>query len=109
MKADEFVAQIKKSIIEENTDIYHDLFENTQSATDPYWDRALGLYNSLSEHQRLVFFEIVRQTAIDSVSNVFAVVDGVTQIEGQDADIRLFCGADELSGQLQDHFLKQFE
>jgi hypothetical protein len=109
MKPDIFTAQIKKSIIEENTDIYRDLFNNTKSATDPYWIRALALYNALDENQRNVFIEVVRQTAIDSVSNVFAVVDGVTQLEGQDGDIRFSCGDDELTGELQDRFLEQFE
>ena len=109
MKADVFTAQIKKAIIEENTGIYRDLFDNTKSAIDPYWVRALELYNALDENQRNVFIEVVRQTAIDSVSNVFAVVDGVTQLDGQDGDIRFSCGDDELTGELQDRFLEQFE
>lgn len=109
MKADVFTAQIKKAIIEENTGIYRDLFDNTKSATDPYWVRALELYNALDENQRNVFIEVVRQTAIDSVSNIFAVVDGVTQLDGQDGDIRFSCGDDELTGELQDRFLEQFE
>ena len=71
MKADVFTAQIKKAIIEENTGIYRDLFDNTKSATDPYWVRALELYNALDENQRNVFIEVVRQTAIDSVSNAW--------------------------------------
>jgi len=109
MKAEEFTAQIKSAIIEANTAIYRDLFENTKSATDPYWVRALALYNALDASQRSVFMEVVRQTAIDSVSNVFAVVDGVTQLEGQDGNIRFSCGDDELTGELQDRFLEQFE
>ncbi|MBL8871282.1 MAG: hypothetical protein JNK90_15900 [Planctomycetaceae bacterium] len=109
MNADNFTAQIKNAIIEENTGIYRDLFENTESASDPYWIRALALYNSLDATQRGVFMEVVRQTAIDTVSNVFAVVDGVTQLEGQDGDIRLLCGDDDLTGDLQDSFLQQFE
>lgn len=109
MNADNFTAQIKRSIIEENTGIYRDLFENTESASDPYWTRALSLYNALDATQRSVFMEVVRQTAIDTVSNVFAIVDGITQLEGQDGDIRFRCGEDELSGELQDRFLQQFE
>jgi hypothetical protein len=109
MNAVEFTAQIKASIIEENTAIYRDLFENTKTATDPYWIRALALYNALDADQRSVFMEVIRQTAIDSVSNVFAIADGVTQLEGQDGDIRFSCGGHELSGDLQDRFLEHFE
>ena len=109
MNAVEFTAQIKASIIEENTAIYRDLFENTKTATDPYWIRALTLYNALDADQRSIFIEVIRQTAIDSVSNVFAVTDGLTQLEGQDDDIRFTCGDDELSGELEERFLEHFE
>lgn len=109
MKAGEFTAQVKRSIVEENVGIYRDLFENTENASDPYWQRALALYKSLDAEQREVFFEVVRQTTIDSVSNVFAVVDGVTQLEGQDGECEMSCGGDKLNGELQDHFLEHFE
>ncbi|REJ64951.1 MAG: transposase [Planctomycetota bacterium] len=109
MKTEEFVAQVRQSVVEENTGIYRDLFENTTSATDPYWIRALGLYKALDDEQKEVLFEIVRQVTVDSVSNVFAIVDGVTELDGQDGSVRLQCGPDELSGELQDRFLEQFE
>ena len=94
------------SVVEENVGIYRDLFENTEKATDPYWERALALYKSLDASQRDVFFEVVRQTAIDTVSNVFALIDGVMRLDGQDDDCHFSCGADQLSGELQDHFLE---
>ncbi len=97
------------SVVEENVGIYRELFDGTNNATDPYWQRALQLYNSLDTSQRDVFFEVIRQTAIDTVSNVFALIDGVAQVDGQDGDCILHCGADFLSGQLQDHFLRQCE
>ena len=109
MNAEKFTAQIKASVVEENVRIYRDLFENTENATDPYWQRALGLYRSLDNSQKDVFFEVIRQTAIDTVSNVFAVIDGVTQLDGQDGDCSLTCGSDQLSGALQDHFLEHCE
>lgn len=109
MKADDFVEGVRKSVVEENTEIYRDLFENTESATDPYWVRALELYKSLDEKQRTVFIEVTRQVSIDAVSSVFAILDGVSQVEGQDGKIAVTCGQDELNGELQDHFLEQFE
>jgi hypothetical protein len=94
------------SVIDENVSIYRDLYENTENATDPYWQRALDLYKSLDIRQKEVFFEVIRQTAIDTVSNVFAVVDGVAKLNGQDGDCSLTCGTDSISGELQDHFLE---
>lgn len=109
MKTEDFVQGVRKSVVEENAEIYRDLFENTESATDPYWIRALSLYKSLDDEQRKVFIEVTRQVSIDAVSNVFAILDGVSQVEGQNEDIRVSCGNDELHGELQDAFLVQFE
>ncbi len=64
MNAEKFTAQIKASVVEENVRIYRDLFENTENATDPYWQRALGLYRSLDNSQKDVFFEVIRQTIL---------------------------------------------
>jgi hypothetical protein len=106
MNAEEFTRQVRMSVIDENVSIYRDLYENTENATDPYWQRALDLYKSLDIRQKEVFFEVIRQTAIDTVSNVFAVVDGVAKLNGQDGDCSLTCGTDSISGELQDHFLE---
>jgi len=109
MNTNEFVAQVKAAIIEDNTVIYRDLFENTRTATDPYWARALALYGALDSSQRIVFMEIIRQTAIDTVSNVFALIDEGGRLPGQDGDVRFICRGEDLSGELQDRFLEQFE
>ncbi|MEO8270770.1 MAG: hypothetical protein ABI557_13690 [Aureliella sp.] len=67
------------------------------------------LYKALDDSQREIFIEVLRQTAIDTVSSVFALVDGVASFEGQESRIRFSYGDDDLAGELQDEFLKQFE
>jgi hypothetical protein len=109
MKVEDFVAQIKSVVVEENAELYRDLFNNTSDASDPYWQRALDFYRSVDESQREVLFEVIRQVIVDTVSSVLAIVDGVSYLEGQDGDCSLTCGGDELSGELQDVFLQQFE
>ena len=110
MKVEDFVVQIRKSVVDENSVIDRELFEDTTTTvTDPYWIRARSLYASLESEQQDILLEIMRQVAIDTVSNVFAIMDGVTELEGQDGAVRVQCGADELSGELQDRFLEQFE
>ena len=109
MKSSDFTAQIKTCIVDENVEMYRELFACTENPSDPYWQRALALYASLTAEQREIFFEIVRQTSIDTISNVFAVVDGVVRLDGQDGDCVMICGEDQLSGELHDHFLEHFE
>lgn len=109
MKPEEFVAGLRQTIVEENAEIYRDLFETTEAATDPYWTRALAFYAALDNDQKCVFCEILRQVAIDSVSNLLAVLDGATVLDGQDQQFLLQSGSDQISGELQNLFLQQFD
>jgi len=105
-----FVIQIRKAIVEENVAIYRDLFESTEvdSASDPYWVRALSLYATLGAEQREALFEIMRQVIVDTISNVFAILDGVSELEDQEEEFSLFAGngTEQLNGELQDIFLE---
>lgn len=70
------------SIVEENMSIYRTIFskEGNPGDWDAYWQNAAALYRSLDESQREVFFSILQQTMIDTVSNVLAVLDNVSSL-----------------------------
>lgn len=107
-----FAAGLMHDVIEENVSIYRDLFSKTSAAgaSDPYWKRALALFNSLTEEQRSVFFEIVRQVEIDTTSNILGVLDGVNPIEGAEPGFTLLSGSGQkLNGDLQSLFLVEDE
>jgi hypothetical protein len=78
MSPENFVSEIRAAVVEQNSAIYKDLFESTsvESASDPYWKRALALYASLSDSDRKVLFEIMRQATVDTISNVLGILDG---------------------------------
>jgi predicted transcriptional regulator with HTH domain len=112
MKSQDFASGIMREVVDENVSIYRDLFSETSAseASDPYWRRALGLFNSLSDEQRSVFFEIVRQVSVDTASNVLGVLDGVNSIEGGEAGFSLLSGTGEkLNSDLQSFFLVEDE
>jgi len=113
MTPEHFVTQVLSEIIDQNTISYKHIFETTapQKATDPYWKRALVLFHSLNETDQTVFFEILRQVNIDTVSNLFAILDGVTSLEGQCEDFVLTTTASNknINGNLQDLFLEIVE
>ncbi|WP_454745277.1 hypothetical protein [Ciceribacter selenitireducens] len=108
---EELVAKIRRSVIDENQALYRDLFENTTttSATDPYWARAKNLFESLDRDQRDIFLETIRQTSIDTVSNLLGIIDGVNSIDDVNGDFFLtYDGGDEpLNGDLQSIFLAE--
>lgn len=103
---------LMREVVDENVAAYRELFTHTplSDATDPYWQRALTLFASLSEEQRGVFFEVVRQVSVDTVSNVLGVFDGVNAIEGADAGFAVIYGRDQrMDGDLQSLFLVEDE
>lgn len=107
------VSQLRTSVIEENLEIYRDLFESTstEGAIDPYWMRALSIYQGMTEDQRSVLFEIIRQVMSDTVSNVLGILDGVSTLDGADDELVLTAknSGQLLSGDLQDLFLEAEE
>lgn len=114
MKSKEFVILIRKAIIDENEEIYRELFDTTDpdSATDEYWKRALTLYNQLDEEAREILLEIVKQTMKDTISNVFGLLDGVNWPESQQEGYHLQTESGRegrINGNLQDIFLQMEE
>ena len=109
MNPETFVSRIRSAVVDQNLATYRELFESTSpdAANDPYWKRALTLYKALSEPQRTVLLEIMRQASVDSVSNIFGILDGSSTLDGAQENFVLTSNADnrKINGQLQDLFL----
>ena len=110
MNSKDFMLALKAAVIDENIDIYKDLFNGAHSEylADEYWRRALGFYNSLNREQQNIFFEVIRQVMIDTTSNILGVLDGTCTIKGMRDDFILIYGknSDPLTGDLQSLFLE---
>lgn len=113
MNPKDFVIGLKTTVVEENLSIYKDLFSSTsiKDVTDEYWKRALTLFNSLPAEQREVFFEVIRQTMVDTTSNILGVIDGVSIMNDEADEFSLTYGDDKksLPGDLQSLFLAEEE
>lgn len=96
-----------QSVVEDNVATYREIFEITSpdNASDPYWKRALSLFQALPPEQKPIFFEVLRQVCVDTTSNVLGVIDGVNAVEGGTGEFTLIYGGSEnLSGDLQSLF-----
>ena len=114
MKTEDFVAAVKANVVDENVETYEHLFSTTDrnGVTDPYWARALALYDELDSDARRVLLEAVRQVVIDTVSNVLGVLDGSSTLAGYDVNFSLRTvpdGGENMAGYLQDAFLALVE
>lgn len=90
MDSKSFINHIQSTIIDENNLIYRNLFLGTpvEKATDPYWKKALSLFQALPSNEQEVFFEIIRQIAVDTTSNVLAVIDDMDDASTFNGDLQ---------------------
>ncbi|PSU16341.1 transposase [Photobacterium kishitanii] len=110
MKPEEFVKKVKQSVIDDNLTIYKDLFKNTDAdhVSDLYWKESLTFFKKLSDEEKETMFKIMRQVSVDTVSNIFGILDGISYLEGQSGDFLLTVDnkQEQLNGDLQDIFLE---
>lgn len=110
MKPEDFVKNTRTSIIDLNVELYKETFDHclTEQVTDPYWKDALALFEKLDHSEREVFFNVIRQVSVDTTSSIFAVLDGISEFEGQEKEFVLSTegGEERLNGSLQDLFLE---
>ena len=105
MKEQQFVTAVYQSVIEDNLSIYKELFVNTkiQDASDPHWIKALTLFDHLSDSDKGILMDVIKQTMVDSISNIFGIIDGSSSLDNSSCELN--SGA-SLSGDLQSKFLE---
>lgn len=106
-----FVKSLYESIVEENLEIYREMYETTiiDSKTDEYWKKVIEFYNNLEDEKKDVLMKIVEQTMIDTISNMLGVIDGSSTLTGCSLEPRLLLDSVDTEGELQDAFLEFIE
>lgn len=110
MTSQDFVSCIRREVLEQNIELYlHNLERAAQSGngSNDLWPRMSELYQSLDEVQRREFMIAVRQIIVDTLSNIFGVLDGSTLLKKHRDYFHLTYGGEskDLNGNLQDLFL----
>ncbi|MEN8321350.1 hypothetical protein [Acinetobacter junii] len=107
MNSQEFAEKINEYVVDENLILYKKLFFNTkiEDVKDPYWLKAQSLFDSLPEENKEVFFEIIHQIMVDTISTFLGVLDGTSDLGEADDEFNLKNGDEVLDGCLQDEFL----
>ena len=105
-----FVKSIYASIVEGNVAIYDRLFnEEDSDDTIEYWKNARKLYSGLDVTQREVLLSILRQVIIDTMANVFGVIDGICGFDENDWEFKLEINGQSTEDDLSDDFLRYVE
>jgi hypothetical protein len=108
-----FVNLLKKIALTDGMKDYENIYRTMQNhmgdAKELDGIRSLQFFGELSDNQRDVFFLVMRQTIVDTLSITLAVIDGISTRDGE--GVRLISEADEkiLSGDLQTILLNSEE
>lgn len=106
---DKFTEEIYKSIVVDNMELYQQFFlcDPNEEGTIEYWKNAINFFNKLEDEEKRILFSIIKSTMVDTISNVFAILDGN---EGpEDISIRVRINDHDNEGELQDAFLAYVE
>jgi hypothetical protein len=76
MTPEALAAQFVTSVVDEKATSYREIFHASGPVVDPYYQRAKGLFASLTAEQRTIFFEILQQVSVDAASTVLCILDG---------------------------------
>ena len=108
---EEFVKKIYKTIVEEGVTTYRDLYDNTtiNKNTVEYWKKALELYYTFDIAQKEIFFDVIKQTIIDTISSVFGVLDGSSSLLDGNFNFDIKIDGNTTRNELQDTFLMLIE
>jgi hypothetical protein len=81
-----------------------------EQITDPRFAEIAAFYRGLSDDQKAGFAATVRQTAVDALASLFAVVQGSAALEGfTDEAFTLAYGSAPIGADLADLFLAEDE
>ncbi|GAB5524983.1 MAG: hypothetical protein Roseis2KO_28550 [Roseivirga sp.] len=110
MDQEELIKQIRKSVIEENLDLYKETFKHTipDETTISHWSEALSFFKRLNDQDKETLFKIIRQVEVDITAHILGVLDGSSWLEGQEEEFELKIeGRDDLiNGELMEIFLE---
>lgn len=105
-----FIEDIYKTIVENNIEIYKRLFNETEITdnTIEYWINSLEFYRGLDELKKDIFFIILKQIIIDTISNLFGLLDGSSELIDEDYTVSVLIDG-IVEDSLQDEFLEFIE
>ncbi|MDQ0065124.1 hypothetical protein [Chryseobacterium lathyri] len=111
MKPEELVKVLNRDVINGNLELYQNLLDTTNEATDPVWKGILPLYINFSKEEKEIFLKFLKIVEINTLSHVLGIIDGTTYAEGIENEFSLTTENDnnKINGDLQDLFLELVE
>lgn len=102
-KTEIYVKSLKSTILDQSGDVDLSLYE-ADGLYSP-----VKMYESMSDEQKKTLLWIIRQTQIDTISEVFGVIDGSSTLIGCDFETDMLIDGENTERLLQDLFLEHIQ
>ena len=111
MKPEDLIKILNRDVIKGNLELYQNLLDTTNEATDPVWKGILPMYINFSKEEKETFLKFLKIVEINTLSHVLGILDGTTYAEGIENDFILTTENDnkKINEDLQDLFLGLIE
>lgn len=111
MKSEDLIKILNRDVIKGNLELYQNLLDTTNEATDPVWKGILPMYINFSKEEKETFLKFLKIVEINTLSHVLGILDGTTYAEGIENDFILTTENDnkKINEDLQDLFLELIE
>jgi hypothetical protein len=112
MTPEDFVDCIREEVLRANLASYDGLLAKApEKVRDPIWHRIVVAYAPMTDEQKQAMRTLVRQVLVDTISNLFGILDGSSILDRYRDEFSLTYGPapDKLNGDLQSSFLAKEE
>ena len=100
------------SVVKEALLDYEKLLTNNLDFTYGLIDQCkpwIDFYSDLSGANKELFFSIIRQTIVDTISTVFGIIDGPYTFSIPNTKFKLYINGEDSDMEMQDSFLEYIE
>lgn len=111
MKPEELVKILNRDVIKGNLELYQNLLDTTNEATDPVWKGILPIYINFSREEKEVFLKFLKIVEINTLSHVLGILDGSIFTDGIEEEFILSTenNGKKINEDLQSLFLELIE
>ncbi len=111
MDARDFVTAMQEEVLNDSVEMYKKFLRLPTQELSPMWRAIAATYAQMDDEHQAAFDAMIRQIIIDTLSNVFGIIDGPTLLRKYRDNFYLEYGPERvrLNGDLQDIFLENLE
>lgn len=102
-KTEEFVKAVTATIVDDSNDIDISAYE-MEGLYSP-----AALFNNMTDDEKKTMLWIIRQTQIDTISEMFGIIDGSSTLNDCDSDVDMFIDGNDTNQLLQDLYLEHVQ